>query len=145
MLCAVLCCACGRCSTTCSYVSKCRGSGRVGSGRDRRRSKCHLSGRVIRARDGSLAGVMTGELFSAGPRVGPANLARGSVFLQTYSCLPESNFRDPWVRNDIFLPEGPISCRYSELQASIIACRAITSGISDEAYIIRRTRSRMKP
>ena len=53
---------------------------------------------------------MTRELFSADPRVGPADLARGSVFLQTYSCLPEGHPRDPRAG-----PAGPKfynTCRF---------------------------------
>ena len=71
---------------------------------------------------------MTRELFSADPRVGPADLTRGSVFLQTYSCLPEGHSRDPRVLSAgpklyhacRFLPEGlsradvPNSKRISE-------------------------------
>ena len=57
---------------------------------------------------------MTRDLFSADPRVRPADLARRSVFLQTYSCLPESHSRDPRVwpagrtlnNTYRFLPEG---------------------------------------
>ena len=50
---------------------------------------------------------MTRELFSADPRVGPAALARGSVLLQTYSCLAEGHYRGPRVRNTCrFLREG---------------------------------------
>ena len=45
---------------------------------------------------------MTRKLFSADLRVGPADLARGSVFLQTYRCLPEGHWRDPRVP-----PAGP--------------------------------------
>ena len=104
--------------------SKCHGSGRVGSttfqisrvgpGRIKRFSnitgrvgsgpevfKSRGSGRVGSwpVRYGSLAGrdPMTRELFSADPRVGPADLARGSVFLQTDSCLPEGHSLDPRV------------------------------------------------
>ena len=83
---------------------------------------------------------MTYELFSADPRVELADLARGSAFSQTYSCLPEGRSRDPRV-----LPAGPpLSRRYSELRAHIRACRTIIPGISDEAYIIWRTPGRMK-
>ena len=103
--------------------SKCHGSGRVesisfqiswvGSGRVKRLSnltgrvgsgqedfKSHGSGRVMTRRYGSFAGpvTMTRELFSADPRVGPADLARGYFFLQTYSCLSEDLTRDPRVR-----------------------------------------------
>ena len=45
---------------------------------------------------------MTRKLFSADPRVGPADLARGSVVLQAYSRLPEGDSRDPQIR-----PVGP--------------------------------------
>ena len=69
-------------------------------------SKSHGSGRVP----------MTRELFSTDPRVGPADLACGSVFLQTYSYLPEGRSRDPRV-----LPAG--LKRYN-------ACRFLPEGLS---------------
>ena len=61
---------------------------------------------------GSFAGrvTITSELLSADPRVGPADLAGGSVFLKTYSCLPEGHSRDPRGR-----PAGPKlynTCRF---------------------------------
>ena len=56
---------------------------------------------------------MTRELFSADPRVGPADLARGSVCLQTYSCLAEGHSRDPRVRNYTILAA-------SRLNASLV-------------------------
>ena len=59
---------------------------------------------------------MTCELFSADPRVGPADLARRFVFLQTYSCLPEGHSGDPRV-----LPAG------SKLYDS---CRLYPEGLS---------------
>ena len=62
----------------------------------------------------------TRELFSADPRVGPADLARGSVFLKTYSCLPEGHSRDPRscprVRNDTILAA---SCLKASLGAML--------------------------
>ena len=45
---------------------------------------------------------MIRELLSADPRVGHADLARGSAFFQTYCCLPEGYTRDPRV-----LPADP--------------------------------------
>ena len=53
---------------------------------------------------------MTRELFSADPRVGPTDLARGSVFLQMYSFPSEGHSRDPRV-----VPAGPNwydTCRF---------------------------------
>ena len=76
-------------------------------------SKCHGLGRVMTREVQVTRGsghTMTRELFSADPRVRPADLARGSVSLQTYSCLPEGHSRDPRVR-----PAGPnlcITCRF---------------------------------
>ena len=75
------------------------------------------------------------------------DLARGSVVLQIYSCLPEGHPRDPRVRNYTcrILPEGlsradtPISERMS------MVCRTVIRGIADEACIIRRNPGRMKP
>ena len=76
---------------------------RVGSGHDPRDTG-HSRGRVT----------MTRELFSADPRVGPADLTRGSVLLQTYSCLPEGHSRDPRSR-----PTGP-KLYYTILAASCL-------------------------
>ena len=42
-------------------------------------------------------------VVSADPRFEPADLARGSVFLQTYICLPEGHSRGPRVRNYVIL------------------------------------------
>ena len=59
---------------------------RVGSGRVGSRGFQNLAGRVgsCPARCGSLAGqaIMTRELFSADPRVKPADLARGSAVVK---------------------------------------------------------------
>ena len=104
---------------------------------------------------GSLAGrvTMTRELFSADPRAGPADLARGSVFLQTCSCLPEGHSRDPRVlpagpklyHTCRFLPEGLFRADIPNSERIIIGCRTIIPGVSDEAYNIRRTPGSMKP
>ena len=93
------------------------GSGRIGSGQEF--FKSHGSGRVGRVkrfsnlpgRVGSVHDVFKMSRVRSGhdprdtdhSRIGPADLVRGSVFLQTYSCLPEGRSRDPRVRNDTVL------------------------------------------
>ena len=125
------------------------GSGRVGSGRVG--SWGHASGRVmtreIRVTSGS--GRHNPWVVFGWPRIGPAYLAGGSVFLPTYSCLPEGHSCDPLV-----LPVSPKfynTCRFLREDLSRadipnferisyrVPCRPITPSISDEAYIIKRT------
>ena len=59
---------------------------------------------------------MTRELFSADPRVGRTDLARGCVFLHTYSCLSDGHSRDPRVRIDTMLAA---SCLKASLGAML--------------------------
>ena len=63
-------------------IFKSPGSGRVGSGHE-----VFKMSRVGSGHD---------------PRVGHADLTRGSAFLQTSSCLPDGHSRDPRIR-----PAGP--------------------------------------
>ena len=89
-------------------VFKSRGSGRVGSrgfqisgvGSGRANRFSNLPGRVRSGHEEFKMPrvTMTRELFFADARVGPADLARRSVFVQTYSGLPESHYPcDPRV------------------------------------------------
>ena len=85
--------------------------GRVGS--SHQCSKCHGSGRVM-TREIRVTRE-TRKLFSADPRVGPADLAGGSVFSQTYSCLPEGESSKIVTRGS-----GPRVRSYTTLPASCL-------------------------
>ena len=108
-------------------VSKSRGSGRVGSigfkisrvgsGRIKKFSKSRRSGRV-----------MTHELFSADPRVKPADLTQSAFFKLTAEghCragAPRVRPADPYIIQNLPLPASLVTMLRSYV---ITACRTIT-------------------